>query len=174
MTVVAWDGETLAADKRSIVNGTRRTLTKIIRHPTRPELLAITGCWTAGAEVRDWYVRGGQASEFPAAAREADNFARLVVVSPDGVKCFEGSPAPVVFDDTQAAFGSGADFALAAMYLGANAVRAVEVASRLSAECGDGVDTLTLVPTPHVVGEHESHPDQLAGIMDAMKRGEGI
>ena len=40
----------------------------------------------------------------------------------------------------------------------------------------NALDALELdrIPTPHVVGEHESHPDQLAGIMDAMKRGEGI
>lgn len=144
MTVIAWDGKTLAADRRSVINGTRRTVTKISRHPTKPELLGITGCWTAGAEVREWYVRGGGYADFPASARDADNFARLVVVSAEGVKCFEGSPAPVVFEDARTAFGSGSDFALAAMHLDADARQAVAVACALSSECGDGVDTLTL------------------------------
>lgn len=53
MTVIAWDGQTLAADKRAVSGGgIARTVTKIMRHDDA--LLAITGDWDAGAEMRAW------------------------------------------------------------------------------------------------------------------------
>ena len=143
MTVVAWDGKTLAADRRSVVSGTIRTTTKISRHPKKQELMAVTGCLPAGLEMQNWYISGHGPDAFPASCRQADNFARLIVVGQDGVFCFEGSPIPIKFDDQHVAFGSGTDFAMAAMHMGADARQAVEVACALSSECGNGIDALT-------------------------------
>ena len=143
MTVVAWDGKTLAADRRSVVSGTIRATTKIIRHPERRELMAITGSLVDGLEVRNWYLSGASPESFPATCRQADNFSRMIVVREDGVYCYESAPIPIKFDDKCVAFGSGADFAMAAMYMGRNAEQAVEVACALSSECGNGIDTLT-------------------------------
>jgi hypothetical protein len=142
MTVIAWDGKTLAADRRSVVNGTIRGTTKISRHPERLELIAITGSLSDGLEVRNWYLSGAAPEGFPATCRQADNFSRLIVIREDGVFCYEGGPIPIKFDDQRVAFGSGADFAMAAMYLGRNAGEAVQVACALSSECGNGIDTL--------------------------------
>lgn len=148
MTVIAWDGVTLAADRRSVVSGTIRTVTKISRHPTRCELMAISGSFSDGLEVQNWYVSGAAPDSFPATCRQTDNFSRLIVISVDGVRCYEGAPIPIKFDDRHNAFGSGCDFALAAMHIGCDARRAVEIACALSSECGDGIDTLTLSPLP--------------------------
>lgn len=148
MTVIAWDGKTLAADRRSVVNGTIRSVTKISRHPSRRELMAISGSLVDGLEVQNWYVSGGAPDSFPATCRQADNFARLIVISADGVRCYEGAPIPIKFDDKRNAFGSGCDFAMAAMHMGCDAKQAVEVACALSSECGDGIDTLTLEGGP--------------------------
>lgn len=144
MTVIAWDGKTLAADRRSVSSGTIRTVTKISRHPSLPELLAISGSLVDGLEVKNWYVSGASPDSFPATCRQTDNFARLIVISADGVRCYEGAPIPIKFDDQRVAFGSGCDFAMAAMYMGRDAKQAVEVTCALSSECGDGIDTLEL------------------------------
>jgi len=45
--------------------------------------------------------------------------------------------------DSYMAWGSGSDFARAAMAMGAKAEQAVRVASRFSIDCGLGVDALT-------------------------------
>lgn len=142
MTVIAWDGKTLAADRRAGVSGTIRTTTKIMRHPRKRELLGIAGSLVDGLEVRHWYLTSADPEKFPATCRQADNFARLIVVSSEGVFCFEGSPIPIKFEGRHAAFGSGSDFAMAAMHMGRTAEQAVEVACALSYECGDGIDLL--------------------------------
>lgn len=51
MTVIAWDGSALAADKRAVSGGgIARACTKIERHGS--SLLGITGDWDTGAEMR--------------------------------------------------------------------------------------------------------------------------
>src|SRR3954469_12718510 len=131
MTVIAWDGKTLAADRRSVVSGTIRGTTKISRHPERRELIAITGSLSDGLEVRNWYLSGAVPESFPATCRQAENFSRLIVIREDGVFGYEGAPIPIKFDDQRVAYGSGADFAMAAMHLGRDAVEAVQVACAL-------------------------------------------
>ncbi len=64
----------------------------------------------------------------------------------DGGNCYGYylSPYPEWNQDRFDAIGSGRDYALAAMYLGHDARRAVEVASALDNGCGNGIDVLTL------------------------------
>lgn len=57
MTVIAWDGSALAADKRAVSGGgIARACTKIERHGG--SLLGITGDWDTGAEMREWFKAG--------------------------------------------------------------------------------------------------------------------
>lgn len=51
MTVICWDGKTLAADKRATSVGLARTVTKVQRHGD--VLLAMTGDWDVAAEMRE-------------------------------------------------------------------------------------------------------------------------
>lgn len=67
MTVIAWDGCTLAADKRASSGGIARTVTKIERHEGC--LIAMTGCWDTGAEMREWFKAGADPEKFPEKAR---------------------------------------------------------------------------------------------------------
>ena len=57
---------------------------------------------------------------------------------------YSTGPHPECIENQMYSRASGMDFALAAMYLGKTAREAVEVACALSAECGLGIDTLTL------------------------------
>jgi hypothetical protein len=142
MSVIAWDGSTLAADKRIINGGIAKTCTKIFRH--EKELLGITGDWDVGAELREWYKAGADPQAFPAEARTDGGRAGLSVFDGKTVRVYSTGPFPLVVEDKHFAAGSGRDFAYAAMYLGRGAVEAVRVASVFQTDCGSGYDLLTL------------------------------
>lgn len=143
MSVVAWDGKTLAADRRASYGNLILTTTKIFR--VRDHLCGYTGEADAGSEVLEWFRSGASPSIFPPRQRETDRFATLLVVAPDGVVMkYERTPYPVRFEDRLIASGSGRDFALMAMRLGKTATEAVQLTMEFDCNCGNGVDALTL------------------------------
>lgn len=139
MTCIAWDGRTLAADKRASNGGLARRCTKIMRHGDA--LIGMTGDWDAAAELRQWWIDGAKPADFPKVGR--DDKATLVVVQHAGISVYVAGPFPMIQEEQFSAWGSGRDFAIAAMHLGCDAAKAVEVASIFQHDCGDGVDTLT-------------------------------
>lgn len=144
MTVVAWDGLTLAADKLSTDGTSRRTSTKVVR-ASNGALMAACGDASRCREIEAWYERGAKPEDFPPTQRIADTAAWLLVVEPGPVlKYFQVTPYALVIEDRQFAMGSGRDYAMAAMHLGKTAEAAVAVAIALCPECGNGIDTLTL------------------------------
>ncbi|MFX3547700.1 hypothetical protein V8918_02925 [Ralstonia mannitolilytica] len=140
MTVICWDGKTLAADKRATSVGLARTVTKIQR--CGDLLLAMTGDWDVAAEIREWFKAGAVPRDFPAKARE--DLATLIVIGRGSLAVYSTGPFPIPIESEKAAFGSGRDFAEAAMYLGCSAVEAVSVACHFQTDCGNGIDALTL------------------------------
>jgi ATP-dependent protease HslVU (ClpYQ) peptidase subunit len=78
--------------------------------------------------------------------------ATLVVIDRAGtLRRFENGPYPLTYHDEIFACGSGCDFAYGAMAMGADASRAVEVASEFDIYCGRGVDTLAFEPACELV-----------------------
>jgi hypothetical protein len=144
MSVIAWDGSVLAADKRVTSAGLRHTCTKIEKHNN--QLYGITGVWDIGAEMREWHKAGADPEKFPAKAR--DDKATLIVINDAGVHVYDAGPYPMRYESKQAAWGSGRDFAEAVMFLGRGADEAVRIACHFAIDCGDGVDTLQLDPLP--------------------------
>lgn len=141
MTCIAWDGRTLAADKRASNCGLAVSVTKIWRHGD--VLLGFSGDTSVGMEMREWFKAGADPEKFPERAREDE--ATLVVVNNAGqVSLYMTGPFPTVIEEDCFASGSGRDFALAAMHLGLDAARAVEVACRFDIHSGNGIDALTL------------------------------
>ena len=143
MTIIAWDGKTLAADRRATSGGgIARAVTKICRSRYRDDtLLAITGAWDTAVEMREWFEHGAVPSEFPPKAR--DDVATLIVIQRDGaISAYTAGPYPMPMEAEKVAFGSGRDYAEAAMYLGYSSVRGVEIASHFQTDCGNGIDTL--------------------------------
>lgn len=145
MSVIAWDGTTLAADKR-MSNGTLiRTTTKIFR--AREALVGYTGDADCGEAMLAWFEAGANKAEFPETQRDKDLWAGLLVIWEDGtIWKYERTPHPLRLPPQQFAVGSGRDFALAAMHLGKSAAEAVEVAIHFDSGCGNGVDVLTHKP----------------------------
>lgn len=148
MSVIAWDGKTLAADRQANDDGMRRMATKLIV-TAKGEALAWTGDHSYGLALAGWYTIQ---TVWPTAPEGV--WARLVVVRmangkmPDGsvlkkpqVVVFENMPVEVEIVDDFMAWGSGRDFAMGAMAMGAGAVKAVEVACQLDTNCGMGVDS---------------------------------
>lgn len=142
MTVIAYDGKTLAADRRVSYGSTTMSATKIERFSG--ELLAFSGDGSMGRELFAWYAAGADAASWPASNRSPDSGACLMVVRADGTFWrYETGPHPIQFD-APCAFGCGMEAAMVAFACGLDAARAVEMASRFNSGCGNGVDTLTL------------------------------
>lgn len=142
MSVIAWDGKSLAADKRAQLGGLFRTTTKVFRVDAL-SLAAYAGDADAGEEVLAWFRAGANPAQFPATQRDREGCAGLLIVWADGcIWKYERTPHAVKFPPQQFAIGSGRDFALAAMHLGKTAPEAVEVACVFDSGCGNGVDVL--------------------------------
>lgn len=146
MTVIAWDGKTLAADKRGTVAGMGYTVTKIHRVPDG--LVAFSGGGSHAAELLQWFRTGRDPATYP--RREDDDGAGSILVDLSG-RVFmypAANPFAELIESPFFARGSGRDYAMAAMYLGCDARRAVEVACEFDIGCGNGVDALTLGQQP--------------------------
>lgn len=147
MTVIAWDGKTLAADRRATLGTLIREKRKVFRAHS-PQwgivLAAYAGDADAGEEVLEWFKNGAIPKDFPPLQRDKDSWAGLLIVMPDGhLWKYERSPQPLEFPPQHFALGSGRDFALMAMHLGKTAAEAVELTSLFDSGCGNGVDTLS-------------------------------
>jgi hypothetical protein len=143
MTIICWDGITLAADKQMTCGNTKMLVTKIFK--INNELIGITGNASIGMEVMDWYVTGAKAADFPPANRSEEKGASLIVVKADKtVWKFESSPVPYHVEGPFCAFGSGDLGGMVAMHLGADARTAVIAVCIYDCACGIAVDMLTL------------------------------
>jgi hypothetical protein len=143
VTVIAWDGTTLAADRRAIANGFVYSVTKIAR--IGDCLVACSGYFGRFGLYKAWLESGRSPDLVPPRPHDDREWSQILVIHRDGmIERFEGgSTAPILVEETWHAMGSGRDYAAAAIHLGCTAARAVAVASALSEECGNGVDTLT-------------------------------
>lgn len=143
MTVVAWDGKTLAADKMGDAGGLKRTTTKIRRFDGG--LFGSAGTASRGAEIFAWIEAGADPDKVPAFQLSPDDYQSVMVVRNDGTVWVYGCSAhPFQMEDPFHAIGSGRDFAIAAMHLGCNSEQAAGVACRYESGCGMGIDTLEL------------------------------
>jgi len=142
MTVIAWDGKTLAADKRATNCGMAYTVTKVHRLPDG--LVAFSGGAGHAGELLNWFLGSRDPATYP--RYKEDDGAGAFRVSEDGkihIYC-SASPFPEIVEQPFFARGSGRDFALMAMHLGKSAQEAVELTSLFDSGCGNGVDALTL------------------------------
>ena len=147
MTVIAWDGVMLAADKRTSFSSLHGTTTKVQR--VRGALVAGAGLAPGIQEMIQWFSDGAKPETFPAWQRNEKECIDLLVAWPDQLLQYSITPYPIVIENKQWAIGSGRDFALMAMHLGKTAAEAVALTSLFCHDCGNGVDYLT----------HESNQD---------------
>lgn len=142
MTVIAWDGLTLAADKQSTIYGHGHKVTKVHRVPQG--LIAFQGSGAHAYQLLGWFQ--GKTPDFPKPV-DADNVAHALLITHDSeIRAYSGhtNGSFEIIESKFFACGAGRDYALAAMHLGYSAEVAVKVACELDVNCGLGIDTLTL------------------------------
>lgn len=146
MSVVAWDGRTLAADKQGTSGGNKTTVSKIasVKDGKMLYAVAFVGLHTAGLRMLEWFAEGAEDEEFPNIVDDGDTLTSLIVASKKGLVVYEQCPTPIVFKDKLQAWGSGASVALGAMAMGADARKAVEIACKYDIYCGLGIDSVTV------------------------------
>lgn len=146
MTVIAWDGKTLAADRAATNCGYRRTLTKIFRVPGG--MVGFAGDGSRAMALLEWFRNGRHPAAYPDFQRGDDAVGCIFIGERGENLGYLHTPHPEIHLDSFDAIGSGRDYALAAMHLGCDARRAVEVACALDNGCGNGIDTLELGASP--------------------------
>lgn len=145
MTVIAWDGRTLAADRQATNQGYARQATKIHRVPGG--LVAFAGSAVHSMALLDWFKAERPPHSWPAPPNDNQEGDALFIGDDRTVLLYAGfSRHPESIEDPFVAMGCGRDYALAALHLGHDARRAVEVACALDIHCGMGIDVLTLSP----------------------------
>jgi len=141
MTTIAWDGKTLAADRQFNHSGTPIAKTKIHTCISNVDMrIKIFGCagdsFDAMALKEYWK---GERNLAPAITdleiMVIDNTKKIYIVT-------EKMIFHEVEDKPFYAIGSGADYAIGAMAMGATAKEAVEIASKFDIHTGMGIDEL--------------------------------
>src|SRR4051794_29428634 len=143
MTTIAWDGTSLAGDRRGNSAGMAYEMTKV-RRAADGRLLAFCGDIGVGVLMLDWLERGGPRP----AQQDTDRWVTLLEIDASGACWCHGRDARWQIEQPFFAVGSGRDFALAAMALGRSALEAVELAARFDTSTGNGIDVLRLEATP--------------------------
>ncbi len=148
MTVIAWDGKTLAADRLTNCQGVRMSVTKI--HRLDGMLVGGAGELDMILEVVEWIRAGRNPATFPAAQRTRDDNQAVLLVEQDWsrggapvVRLYTRAPVAAPYESPFVAVGSGAVIAMTAMHLGKTAVEAAKLACELNQDCGGGIDALS-------------------------------
>lgn len=137
MTTIAWDGKVLAGDRQRTFGGTPIPVTKVFRQDRY-----VFGCSGNSDEcvlLATWLAHGMPVNDKP----KCDDVGALLVR--DSKLYYITSPHLLLLeiDAPFFAIGSGADYALGAMAMGADAATAVKVAAKLDVNTGMGVDCVT-------------------------------
>jgi hypothetical protein len=143
LTVIAFDGTTLAGDRMGSKNPMLFEVRKV--HRIRGHLIGWAGKTDAGASFNHWFESGCDPDKYPKMQERGDDGVDAIVISPEGrIFLYESGPYPTEVMQRTFAIGSGAEAALAVMALGYSAEKAVEIASQICAGCGMGMDRLSL------------------------------
>lgn len=137
MSVIAWDGETLAADRQATEDGVKTSCVKIFKVRRTGDVIGSVGDFDIGTSLENWYKSGADPKKFP--KRKADGSKLIVVTKAGAVLEYEGTPTPHRITAPFVAWGAGREIAIGAMAMGADAKKAVLVASEHRSDCGMGI-----------------------------------
>lgn len=139
MTVIAWDGKSIAADRRAERGGVVCIATKLIKGRDG-WMLATCGRMDQGIALKNWFNDGAEPKTYPAFMKDDDT--TLIAIKGKQVRVWESLPEPSSYNDKFSAWGSGAEFAIGAMAAGATALEAVKIAGKHCVTCGNGYDVI--------------------------------
>lgn len=142
MTVIAWDGKTLAADRQSTFGYVQASTTKL-RWIDADTMFAACGPHSGQCrELFRWFTEQKMCPEdYPTGNKSDALVIRRTGRDDKHPRCMyyeAGCSTPVQIESPFFAIGSGAEYAMATMLLEHDAIKAVNVASVLSKSCGQG------------------------------------
>lgn len=139
MTTVAWDGKTLAADRRLSDGITNCKIWKL----SKGRYISGAGAYDDMTEIVAWMRKGAKVKDRPTDI----NSTTMLLVCSNGKAYWLTIPylRPVEIREPFYAIGSGAAYAVGAMAAGKSAGEAVAIASRFDPATGNGVDTVEVV-----------------------------
>jgi len=154
MSIIAYDGRYIAADRQSTQYDMSRPTTKLFLHGAC--VLGVVGDYALALLLRQWFAQGANEDKWPEAATKDDGVNTcLVVANRQGLGTYREHPILVPLETEHWAFGCGAEIAMGAMGMGADARQAVEVASKYSVFCGEGMDWYDLQALPEPGGPED-------------------
>ena len=154
VTVFVYDGHTVAADRMGTTDaGFASRITKL--EPWQGKVLTTCGPSDTGAAMRAWFKGGCAPQDFPNRGLPSDQCAWLIVFSASKIVEFQRFPIPIEHPlGVPYATGSGREAAMGALLMGADAAKAVQVASKVMAGCcGLGWDSIHVVTGERGGGE---------------------
>lgn len=142
LTTIVWDTKAFAADRQTTFGGTPVAGNKITKAKFKGQdcFIGTSGDVEICTAVEEWIKLGCKGTpKLP----DDPQFAALIVVKSGDVYFMSGSTFAHSMGKTKWAIGSGADYALGAMYAGMDAKQAVMIASQLDTGTGLGVDSVS-------------------------------
>jgi len=143
VTVIAWDGKTLSADKQATTCDMQITVTKI-KKINDGSIVAWTGTHEQGIVLAKWYEDGSDPKKYPEFQKTDDWTCLIVAKNINNVFVYHKLPIGQRVEDDFVAWGSGRDYAMAVMEMGGDSEKAVLVASKFDVNCGNGVDSFVV------------------------------
>lgn len=146
MTVIVFDGNTLAVDRSAVSGGVMHTIDKSARIIGRALVMAGTGDAAKVQLMMKWYLseRDMHGRKIPDEMVGGMTQAELILChrihNETRIARYDGSPTPIDHGCVQCAFGEGRDFAYGALEMGASALQAAQIACKYSPYCGGGID----------------------------------
>ncbi len=146
MSVIAWDGKTVAADRQANQDNTRSLIKKLSVVRRTGDILGTVGGVDYGLKLEKWYRAGARHALFPKPKLKDDDATLIVFTRSGRVFEFTNSPDSVPITDKFQAWGDGSDLAIGAMAMGATAREAVKITCRYKITCGMGVTSYRIAP----------------------------
>lgn len=144
MTTIAYDGKTLAADKRVVYNGYLSGCTTKIRRIGRTTVLACAGDLLSESRAYKFFSLQNWNKRDPIEFKSPDyEFEGFLFLKKKAFVLF-GSTVPIPLEEPKFAVGSGADFARSAMELGKTAIEAVRFAARFDINTSEETEAIEI------------------------------
>jgi len=141
MTTIAWDGKTLAADRRvSYGSISDAKMTKIAK--TKFGLCGAAGNSSLAAGFKRWF-HNGEKGDPPTLGKDGE-IATAFIIRSSGLRLHYDQCGWYEVDPGPFAIGSGYEIAIGAMESGKSAVQAVQIAAKLDGCTGNEIDILEL------------------------------
>lgn len=154
MTTLASDGRTVAGDglETSGNEPVRFDVQKLFRGHNG-EVLGFLGASAFRQPVLDWYRAGCNPESMPKADDGSHYAWTFAVFKPEHALLYRcDCPYPSTFP-YPAAFGSGENYALGALFADATPERAVHIAARLNVKTGGTIAVMSIIPGTATVAE---------------------